>query len=262
MRKRLFKHWGFKLPLLLGILMVSMILASGVALAVSSPVADGTMSCFSGQYYNFPIPHPDLEDTSNYAVVTGLVGDTLAPSGLPYLTTLGKTYINQFDWWDSQNLVNTEYNIPALTDPYVEESSWFPTRPTYGKTITAGTVVNNIGTKAPIDWNGYFAVHFKSTINVTTVGDFGFTMGSDDDSWLFVDGKLVLDLGWVHALANTNGSIPLSVGNHTIDIFYAERHTTQAGFYFTTSIPTSIHGGAESFPILSATPSYFEHFGS
>ena len=59
MRKRLFKHWGFKLPLLLGILMASMILASGVALAVSSPPQPiGSISDFTGYYYAFPIPHP------------------------------------------------------------------------------------------------------------------------------------------------------------------------------------------------------------
>ncbi|MBI5000573.1 MAG: PKD domain-containing protein [Euryarchaeota archaeon] len=78
----------------------------------------------------------------------------------------------------------------------------------------------------------YFAVHWQANISVPADGDYSFLMGSDDDSWLYIDGELVIDLGGVHALEENTGSIDLSTGVHPLDIYFAERHLVQSGFYF------------------------------
>jgi fibro-slime domain-containing protein len=260
MRKRFFKNWGLKLPLLAGILIASLILACGAALAATAPA--GAIGDFTGQYYYFPAPslsspntvaHPDLQRAIT-GVVTGLVNDNLT-GGLPTSTgkvdSSGNKYINDFDWWTSDRLVLTR-NDGNLSG--IPESNFFPIRPAYAPTVNGnvnGTNVNN--------YNGYFAVHWTAPLTVTTAGSFGFTMGSDDDSWLFIDGQLVIDNGGVHALNNKSGTKYLTPGNHTIDIFFAERYMVQSGFLFTAAIPPG-NGGVESFPVLNATPSYFEQF--
>ena len=55
-------------------------------------------------------------------------------------------------------------------------------------------------------------------------------MQSDDDSWVYIDGleleNMIVDLGGVHGPTSISDSIYLEAGTHTIDIYFAERHTT------------------------------------
>ncbi|MGC1122540.1 MAG: FG-GAP-like repeat-containing protein [Candidatus Methanofastidiosia archaeon] len=67
-----------------------------------------------------------------------------------------------------------------------------------------------------------FTVHWETTITVQDA-DVTFYMFSDDDSWLFVDDRLEIDLGGMSAGNGTSVQIHLN-GVFTIDIFYAERY--------------------------------------
>lgn len=71
-----------------------------------------------------------------------------------------------------------------------------------------------------------------------------FTFRGDDDLWIFVNGKLALDLGGMHgertasidfdAQAAELGITPGAA--YGMDVFHAERHTNQSNFYMETNI--------------------------
>jgi fibro-slime domain-containing protein len=78
----------------------------------------------------------------------------------------------------------------------------------------------------------YFAVHWFTTAVPSQPGTYRFEMGSDDDSWLFIDDKLVIDLGGIHAIERESADVYLDQNPHRIDIYFAERHVVQSGLEF------------------------------
>lgn len=175
-----------------------------------------------GTYYNLPSTHPDMETTIT-GWLPGMVENTLSGS-TPTLTAYGATKVSQFDWWNSAYAVGSRVDSDAdLQSNFA--GSWFP------------SIVND---GLPGDPQ-HFAVHWSGSFYVGATKDYTYTMGSDDDSWLFIDGQLALDLGGIHPITYDNQTINLAAGDHTIDIFFAERHTVQSGFqlnFFTDLRPT------------------------
>lgn len=84
--------------------------------------------------------------------------------------------------------------------------------------------------------NFHFTVHLEATFRY--VGSESFTFNGDDDLFVFINGRLVLDLGGVHGAESRSVEVDDIAtaadlepgGDFALDLFFAERHTSGSVF--------------------------------
>ncbi len=201
--------------------------------------SDVTRKSFPAVIRDFNDSHPDFEYV--IGAEQGIVANDLGDDGLPVYanpdgvtnTTNGIDAFNQ--WYRDVDGVNQR--IPMEFDMVInDEGDWqyknfdfFP--------------IDDLG------WGNQGRSHnyhftLESHLVFDYEGDEHFMFAGDDDLWVFINGKLAIDIGGVHSVEAREIYLPdlaeqlgIEPGNrYSFDLFFAERHTVKSTFKFETSI--------------------------
>jgi fibro-slime domain-containing protein len=189
---------------------------------------------------DFRVAHPDFEHFTSDAVTPGLVLPELGADGTPTYAHAGPTVCTtgpaEFaDWY---------HDVPGTNLAIGETLELVETSP--------GVYVFDSAAFFPIDGAGFgdegLAHNYAFTTELHTSfrydGGESFTFRGDDDVWVFINGRLAIDLGGLHqpaaatvVLDERAGQLGIAAGNsYPMDIFQAERHTTESNFRIETTI--------------------------
>jgi fibro-slime domain-containing protein len=182
--------------------------------------------------------HPDFERYTGFGL-KGIVQDTLGADQKPVYASTGPTAMTTgpdffYQWYRDTEGVNLAYYL-------------------YLYLVSNGSVFAFQGTPFfPLDWAGWgnegrpHNYHFTTEVHTKFVyfGGETFSFAGDDDLWVFVNGRLAIDLGGTHPSQTGEVALDMIAANfglvkgatYALDLFHAERHTDTSNFQMQTNI--------------------------
>jgi fibro-slime domain-containing protein len=189
---------------------------------------------------------PDFEPDSGIGLQTGIVATDLGTDNTPVYawdastgSTHGAAYF--YDWYHDTQF--TVLSADASTAPEINM-----TTPLSISLATDAGAAGEYG----FDSENFFPIdgrllgnqgrphNFDFTLELSGTFQYGggetFTFASDDDSWVFINRKLAVDLGGVHQVTSRSVNLDMAAaalgivqgGTYPMNLFYAERHVVNA----------------------------------
>ena len=216
------------------------------------PPAAGESVIVDAVVRDFLDTHPDFEKGIS-GWVTGLVDSQLGADGNPvFLGPNGRGAISSAasfnQWFSDVPNVNLKLTLPLellQTSPGIfglSSTSFFP---------VDGRMWGNQGRSH----NYHFTLKISSAFTYKGGEVFQFT--GDDDIWVFINKRLVVDLGGVHSAVS--GSVNLDAlglvpgQTYPFDFFFAERHTSDSNFKLQTSLVLA-NQNPYAYPVHAVDP--------
>lgn len=187
--------------------------------------------------------------TLSAATLNNSNGQSNTLSGLQYFFNpspyTGKTHGHIFtnNFWpmdlaaDKTDALWGAYGSPGQFAGFVEGGN-----PTSGWTANAADFPVGDDGRAH---NWFFGMNFAISFSLTAdyEGPLEYYFFGDDDLWVFLDGRLVCDIGGVHSsvgeYVNLRDYLPVgSFGQHTLSFFYTERGDTGSTCYMSFTLPS------------------------
>lgn len=196
-------------------LAATMGLATAAVLCVGTARANPVDATLAATYYEV-CDSCNSPDFGGSGVPNVTPGSALGPDGLPVATSpYGVSDIDptthEITWWS-----------PALNAAVVATGTGTISLPYSSNMFAPNSTGSNDGT--------YFETAvFKGNFNLATPSTVEFQLGSDDDSFIYVDGILIGQNPGIHGVTNVDfTSATLPAGANSIEVFYDDREASGA----------------------------------